>query len=107
MKKSARRTRRTHRPAFKAQAAVAALHEDKTPAELAKHFELHPTQIVELTGTCQPMPGLKMLARAKTDQPDDPVATEHILLESPSPPCAARAAIWMRVLSPPAAPRWR
>ena len=62
---------------------------------------------VELTGICQLMPGLKMLARAKTDQPDYPVVTEAILLESPSPPCAARPAIWMRVLSPPAAPRRR
>ena len=47
VKKSARRTRRTHNPAFKAKVALAALREDKTLAEWCKQFELHPQQITE------------------------------------------------------------
>ena len=47
VKKSARRTRRTHSPVFKARVALASLREDKTMAELCKEFELHSTQILE------------------------------------------------------------
>ena len=47
VKKSARRTWRTHTPAFKAKVALAALREDKTMAELCNQFELHANQIKE------------------------------------------------------------
>ena len=47
VKKSARRTRRTHSPAFKAQVALAALRDDKTMAELCKEYEVHSSQILD------------------------------------------------------------
>ena len=42
LKKSARRTRRSHNPAFKVRVALAALRQDRTMAERCKEFELHP-----------------------------------------------------------------
>jgi transposase len=40
-----KRTRRTHTPAFKAKVALAAVKGDKTLAELAQQFDVHPNQI--------------------------------------------------------------
>ncbi len=42
-----RRTRRNHAPGFKAQVALAAIRGDKTLAEWAEHFAVHPNQISE------------------------------------------------------------
>jgi len=43
----ARRQRRNHNSAFKAKAALAAVKGDKTIAELAEQFEVHPNQITD------------------------------------------------------------
>lgn len=40
-----RRPRRNHSPAFKAKVALAAIKGEKTLAELAQQFDIHPNQI--------------------------------------------------------------
>jgi len=40
-----KRTRRTHSPGFKAKVALSAIKGEKTLAELAKLFDVHPHQI--------------------------------------------------------------
>ena len=40
-----RRAPRTHSPAFKAKVALAALKGEKTLADLAQHYDVHPNQI--------------------------------------------------------------
>ena len=40
-----RRPRRNHAPAFKAKVALAAMKGDRTLAELAEQFDVHPNQI--------------------------------------------------------------
>jgi transposase len=90
-KSMARRKRRNHSAKFKAQVAVAALKGDKTLAELAQQFDIHPNQIADWksqlleraaqvfseTGNPQPEPDLKTL-HAKIGQ----LTLENDFLES-------------------------
>ena len=43
----AKRPRRNHTPAFKAKVALAAVKGEKTLAELAQQFDVHPNQITD------------------------------------------------------------
>ena len=40
-----RRPRRNHSPAFKVKVALAAVKGDRTLAQLAEHFDVHPNQV--------------------------------------------------------------
>ena len=40
-----RRPRRNHTPAFKAKVALAAVQGDRTLAQLAEQFDVHPNQV--------------------------------------------------------------
>ncbi|OQA31359.1 MAG: Transposase [Betaproteobacteria bacterium ADurb.Bin341] len=42
-----RRKRRNHSPTFKAQVALAAMKGDRTLADLAQQFDVHPNQITD------------------------------------------------------------
>ena len=42
-----RRSRRNHTPAFKAKVALAAIKGEKTLADLAQQFDVHPNQITQ------------------------------------------------------------
>ena len=47
-----RRARRTHGPAFKAKVALAAIKGEKTLAELAQPYDVHPNQITAWKRNC-------------------------------------------------------
>ncbi len=59
-----KRARRNHGAFFKAQVALAAIKGDKTVAEWAEHFQVHPTQAAGVLGSSKPpadAPDLKTL----------------------------------------------
>lgn len=51
-----RRTRRNHAPGFKAKVAISAIKSDKTLAELAEQFDVHPNALYSLPNTSKRHP---------------------------------------------------
>jgi len=65
----AKRTRRNHSAAFKAKVALAALAGDKTLAELAQLYEVHPNQITEWRRQLNTRAGEVFGGRAASTEP--------------------------------------
>ena len=65
-----KRSRRNHSAAFKAKVALATIRGDKTLAELAAHFEVHPNQITQWKGQLLERAASVFEAGATTPTPD-------------------------------------
>ena len=66
-----RRPRRNHSAQFKAKVALAAIRGDKTLAELAKQFDVHPNQITEWKTQLQSNAGAVFGAKREDGPPVD------------------------------------
>jgi len=81
-----KRTRRNHSPAFKAKVALAAVKGEKTLAELAQPFDVHPNQITNSRG--QLLEGVARVfgsdSQSKPAEPAIDVKTLHAKIGEPT-----------------------
>jgi transposase len=60
-----KRSRRNHTPAFKAKVALAAIKGEKTLAELAQQFDVHPNQITQWVSFSKARPVFSGMAESR------------------------------------------
>lgn len=72
-----RRSRRNHSAAFKAKVALAAIRGERTLAELAKQFDIHPNQITDWKNQLLQRAADVFGDTGKREAPDVDVKTLH------------------------------
>jgi transposase len=72
-----RRPRRNHTPAFKAKVALAAIKGDRTVAQLAEQFDVHPNQITAWKAQLRAGPPTCSVLAAERLQPAVDVKSLH------------------------------
>jgi len=80
-----KRARQNHTPAFKAKVALAALKNDRTIAQLAEQFDVHPNQITSWK---------EQLLAGAADVFERGGSTKSSAPRSISRPCTPRSASW-------------
>lgn len=73
-----KKTRRKFSAAFKAKVAIEALKEQKTLAQLAKQFELHPNQISQWKQELQSQSAQIFSSKRKKEQEEEQIPTKEL-----------------------------
>jgi len=72
-----RRPRRNHTPAFKAKVALAAIKGDRTLAQLAEQFDVHPNQITSWKAQLGRLPMFSVLTASSASQHSTASPAKH------------------------------
>src|SRR3954471_391788 len=95
-----RRPRRNHTPGFRAKVALASIKGDRTLAQLAEQFDVHPNQITSWKAQLEEGAADVVRSQRRGD-----LQIEALQLLSPAQLQAVRSRWWHRTYSPQIVPR--